>query len=151
LAPNRQSSNRLKRDFSFSLTTLSLNFIFIFFTLPICVYLAVISDPNYTQTIAYLVLDDLYYLGYSVSVIIYSISNRMFREELRLLILKTYGSTAASWLKRLKYKLFSNMWLYDDHSNFCFNFEILACNIFKTKTHSKYFSNWILNFTFYFL
>lgn len=96
LAQNRQSSNRLKRDFSFSLTTLSLNFIFIFFTLPICVYLAVISDPNYTQTIAYLVLDDLYYLGYSVSVIIYSISNRMFREELRLLILKTYGSTAAS-------------------------------------------------------
>ena len=89
---NRRDLKRQKRDISFSLTTLSLNFIFIFFTLPICVYLGVISDPDYTKTILYLILDDLYYVGYSVSVIIYSISNKMFREELILLIEETYSS-----------------------------------------------------------
>jgi hypothetical protein len=89
---NRRDLKRLKRDISFSFTTLSLNFIFIFFTLPICVYLGVISDPDYTKTILYLILDDLYYIGYSVGVIIYSISNKMFREELILLIEETYST-----------------------------------------------------------
>ena len=90
---SKHDVKRLKRDISFSVTSLSLNFIFIFFTLPICIYLALISDPNYTKTILYLILDDLYYMGYSVSVIVYSISNRMFRNELKLFLKEAYHLT----------------------------------------------------------
>lgn len=78
-----KNNKKLMRDIKFSITLISLNFVFVAFKLPAIMFL---SFGGSTKSVAFYILDDLYYTSYVINFYVFLASNSVFCQEFLAMI-----------------------------------------------------------------